>query len=130
MGYKSRSAINKIEKCLNDVSQSNVVKFAEVLNTTIAYLMGWTENPDKDLNLVKPMIEKAQENLLLSIPSPYKILLNSINESSDSNNIENSQGITQQEIEEALELYKQYKKATPRDRSIVDSLLKSGESQP
>ena len=129
MGYKSRSTINKIEKGSNDVSQSNVVKFAEVLHTTIAYLMGWTENSDKDLDPLTPVIEKAKENFLLSIPTPYKIILNSIDDSLDSDN-KDSQAITQQEIEEALELYKQYKKATPRDRSIVDSLLKSGESQP
>ncbi len=43
MGYKSRSTIAKIEKGVNDVVQANIVKFSEVLNTTIAYLMGWEE---------------------------------------------------------------------------------------
>lgn len=43
MGYKNRSTIAKIEKGVNDVVQSNIVKFAEVLNTSIAYLMGWEE---------------------------------------------------------------------------------------
>lgn len=49
MGYKTKSAINKIELGINDVSQSKVVKFAEVLNTTIAYLMDWEEDevPEK-----------------------------------------------------------------------------------
>lgn len=41
MGYKTKSAINKIELGINDVSQSKVVKFAEVMHTTVAYLMGW-----------------------------------------------------------------------------------------
>ena len=41
MGYKSRSTIAKIEKGVNDVVQANIVKFSEVLNTSIAYLMGW-----------------------------------------------------------------------------------------
>lgn len=41
MGYKSKSAINKIEVGINDVSQKKIVAFAEALNTTIAYLMGW-----------------------------------------------------------------------------------------
>ena len=41
MGYKSRSSINKIEMGLNDISQSKVVAFAEALDTTPAYLMGW-----------------------------------------------------------------------------------------
>lgn len=43
MGYKTKSAINKIELGINDVSQSKVVKFAEALNTSVAYLMGWEE---------------------------------------------------------------------------------------
>lgn len=34
------------------------------------------------------------------------------------------------EIEEALKLYKQYKNAIPQIQSAVDSLLKSDESQP
>nr|DAI90225.1 MAG TPA: helix-turn-helix domain protein [Caudoviricetes sp.] len=41
MGYKSRSTIAKIEKNVNDVTQTNIVKFAKILHTTPAYLMGW-----------------------------------------------------------------------------------------
>ena len=43
MGYKTKSAINKIELGINDVSQSKVIKFAEALHTSVAYLMGWDE---------------------------------------------------------------------------------------
>lgn len=53
MGYKSRTTIAKIESGINDVSQSNVVKFAEVLNTTIAYLMGWDEYNSNNLSINK-----------------------------------------------------------------------------
>ena len=42
MGYKSKSTINKIELGINDIPQSKIAKFAEVLNTTPAYLMGWS----------------------------------------------------------------------------------------
>lgn len=48
MGYKTKSAINKIELGINDVSQSKVVKFAEVLHTSVAYLMGWEEEIKKN----------------------------------------------------------------------------------
>ena len=41
MGYKSKSTINKIETGKNDIPQSKVAKFAEVLRTTPAQLMGW-----------------------------------------------------------------------------------------
>jgi len=43
MGYKSKSTINKIELGINDIPQSKIVQFAEVLGTTPAELMGWKE---------------------------------------------------------------------------------------
>ena len=43
MGYKSKSSINKIELGINDVTQSKIIKFAEVMNTSVEYLMGWDE---------------------------------------------------------------------------------------
>lgn len=43
MGYKSKSSINKIELGLNDIPQSKVVKFSQVLDCSIAYLMDWEE---------------------------------------------------------------------------------------
>lgn len=49
MGYKTKSSINKIELGKNDISQSKVVQFAEVLGTTPAFLMGWDEE-DKPQN--------------------------------------------------------------------------------
>ena len=45
MGYKSKAAISKIETNVNDITQSAVVKFANALDTSIAYLMGWEEIP-------------------------------------------------------------------------------------
>lgn len=45
LGYKNKSTIAKIETGTNDIVQSKVVKFAEVLNTSVAYLMGWEEEP-------------------------------------------------------------------------------------
>lgn len=47
MGYKSRSTIAKIENGTNDVVQTNIVKFADVLHTSIAYLMDWEEPKNK-----------------------------------------------------------------------------------
>lgn len=45
MGYKSKSTINKIELGINDIPQSKIVQFAEILGTTPAYLMGWDDVP-------------------------------------------------------------------------------------
>jgi repressor LexA len=40
IGYKSKSAINKIELGLRDISQSKILLFANALNVTPLYLMG------------------------------------------------------------------------------------------
>jgi transcriptional regulator with XRE-family HTH domain len=43
VGYKTASAVNKIELGLRDINQTKIVLFAEALGTTPSYLMGWTE---------------------------------------------------------------------------------------
>lgn len=43
LGYKNKSSIAKIETGANDIIQSKVVEFANILGTTVAYLMGWDE---------------------------------------------------------------------------------------
>lgn len=47
MGYKSRSTIAKIEKGVNDVVHSNVLKFASVLNLSVAELTGLNDEIEK-----------------------------------------------------------------------------------
>lgn len=59
MGYSNKSSITRIEKGYNDVSQSKIVKFANILGTSIEYLMGWEElestkpKTDRDIILFK-----------------------------------------------------------------------------
>lgn len=61
MGYRTKSTINKIENGVNDVTQSKIVKFATVLNTTIAYLMGYEESSTKTADELK---REEIENLM------------------------------------------------------------------
>lgn len=64
MGYTSKSTINKIELGKNDVSQSKVVKFSKVLNTTPSFLMDWeleNENESNSINNVQPIILNNEE---------------------------------------------------------------------
>lgn len=51
LGYKSRSSINKIELGINDIAQSKIVEFAEALDTTPAYLMGWDNHEGNTITL-------------------------------------------------------------------------------
>lgn len=57
MGYKSKSAINKIELGINDVSQSKVKRFAEVLDVSVAYLMNWHEDPEDLADLAASILQ-------------------------------------------------------------------------
>ncbi len=59
MGYRSRSSINKIELGLNDIPQSKISKFAEALETTEVYLLGFEENPDPSLAELSKSYMKA-----------------------------------------------------------------------
>ena len=51
LGYKSKSTINKIELGINDIPQSKIVQFANALDTTASFLMGWVEaTPEQTKN--------------------------------------------------------------------------------
>lgn len=59
VGFKTASAINKIELGLRDINQTKIILFAKALNTTPAYLMGWETESDKKsdyINLPPPNI--------------------------------------------------------------------------
>lgn len=62
MGYKSKSTINKIELGINDIPQSKIVKFAEVLGTTPAHLMGW--NNEEPLSPEEPVLSEGEKIML------------------------------------------------------------------
>lgn len=70
MGYTSKSSINKIEMGKSDIPQSKIAKFAEVLGTTPAYLMGWKddnkENTPEDIKLSEG--EKVLIDLFRKLP--------------------------------------------------------------
>ena len=59
MGYKSKSTINKIELGVNDIPQTKIVKFAEVLSTTPSALMGW-EKQKKDNEVIVNLVAKLR----------------------------------------------------------------------
>ena len=55
LGYKSRSAIAKIETGNSDLPQTKVIDIAKALDTTPAYIMGWTRTEaeiDADMELL------------------------------------------------------------------------------
>lgn len=48
LGYKSKSTINKIEMGINDINQTKIITFANVLEVPPSFLMGW-ENETETL---------------------------------------------------------------------------------
>ena len=63
MGYKSKSTINKIEMGINDIPQSKIVKFADVLGTTPAHLMGWNDE-EENLSPEEPILSEGEKIML------------------------------------------------------------------
>lgn len=48
VGYKSKSTINKIEKGINDIPQSKILKIAEALETSPEQLIGREDDTDNN----------------------------------------------------------------------------------
>ena len=78
MGYSSRAAICTVEKNKEDLTTARIRKYAEALQTTPAYLMGWDAAPSNDSEITHamdlyelytqapPEIQAAVETLLKS----------------------------------------------------------------
>ena len=62
MGYKTKSSINKIELGKNDIPQSKIIKFANVMGTTPAYLMGWKE--EEKISPEEPQLSEGEKKWL------------------------------------------------------------------
>lgn len=61
LGYKSKSSLSKIEKGKTDIGQSDLPRFAEVLQTTVADLMGWESSEEKDIGEIVTKIADIVE---------------------------------------------------------------------
>lgn len=69
MGYKSKSTINKIELGVNDIPQSKIAKFAEVLGTSPSVLMGWVDEETSKKNdlLVRVVVKMRSDPKFLDL---------------------------------------------------------------
>lgn len=72
LGYKSKSTINKIELGINDITQSKIIMFAEALDTTVAYIMGW-EEPKENSFLIE--FEKMPRDIRKQIEAYANFLM-------------------------------------------------------
>lgn len=68
MGYANHSTIARIETGDIDIPQSRVVQFADVLGVSVAYLMGWDEDPEEMASLTARILQDAD---LLQMVNEY-----------------------------------------------------------
>lgn len=76
VGYKTKSAINKIELGVRDLPQKKIVQFAEALGTTPGVLMGWVnEDTSKKNAAIAGVVVKLRqdEDLLHMVEKLTKI---------------------------------------------------------
>ena len=66
MGYSNHSTIARIESGTVDIPQSKIMKFAEVLGTSVAYLMGWEETKKSATNNDSGLSESKKQLLDLA----------------------------------------------------------------
>jgi transcriptional regulator with XRE-family HTH domain len=59
MDYSNHSTVARIENGVIDIPQSKVVKFAEVMGTTVAFLMDW-EEVQKNNDIISDAVVKMR----------------------------------------------------------------------
>lgn len=64
LGYKSRSTIAKIESGIIDIPQSKIELFADVLQTTPGYLMGWDDEEADIINALNIYKKDLDDGIL------------------------------------------------------------------
>jgi transcriptional regulator with XRE-family HTH domain len=85
VGYKTKSAINKIELGIRDLPQKKIAAFADALGVTPGHLMGWDEKPAEELQdmgalaaeliMDQDAMEMAQAYMQLSEADRYAVRL-------------------------------------------------------
>lgn len=75
MSYSNHSTIGRIESGSVDIPQSRIVQFAEVLGVSVAYLMGWEEEIQKDpIGTAERHFEILMDEDISEIFEEFKVL--------------------------------------------------------
>ena len=67
MGYANQSTVARIESGAIDIPQSKVVKFAEIMDTTVAFLMDWEQVQQKNSTLAGLTVRMRKDEEFLSV---------------------------------------------------------------
>lgn len=71
VGYTSRSAIARIESGSNQLRQEMIITFANALNVTPEYILGWDSSPYTDDTVSDVLKELSQEYNLTQDETNY-----------------------------------------------------------
>ena len=107
-GYSDKTAISKIENGQSNLTQTKIVIFADALQTTTMYLMGWVDDP----NLTKDQVFAQQQAKRLKMYSNRLQLL--MAHAIDDDNAE---------IPEELVVAEAYSKAPQHIKDAIKSML-------
>ena len=75
LGYKTKSSITKIEQGVSDITQTQVRQFADALDCSVSYLMGWssagsTRTKDVILETMMDQIDAKMEKSMYWYGAP------------------------------------------------------------
>ena len=74
LGYTNNSTIVKIEQGKVDLSQTRIMQFSEVLGVSVAYLMGWEEEQEKNDIQADIILKMRTDSTFMSVvESLYKL---------------------------------------------------------
>ncbi len=67
MGYSDNSTLARIEQGKVDVYQNKVVQFSEVLGVSVAYLMGWLDDEQKNDFIAEAVLKMRTDETFASV---------------------------------------------------------------
>ena len=107
LGNKSRASVCTVEKDKEDMTTDRVRKYAEALECTPAYLMGWEDEKSESTNeSLKGMIEFGKKFSDMFVD------------------------FSPEQINKALGIAALYEKSSPEVQAAIETLLKSVQQEP
>lgn len=74
LGYKSKSTINKIEKDINDVNQTNLLRLADALEVDAGYFID-IDVPNEDISRFTEIYSRLSDDNKAQVMSYMRFLL-------------------------------------------------------
>lgn len=133
IGNSSRASICTVEKDREDLTTTRIAKLANALETSPAYLMGWTDNTDPNYQYSNEFVEELATNANRNMRNMVMKAFNPVNHSKEESNtnpqleewIAFFNELSDDQKDEAMEFLRLFVGARPEARSSLVSLLKT-----